>query len=143
MFIGTTEAAFLLGISAVRVRQLLQQGRIEGAVKVGRRWRIPLINDMPRIITIDWGPAPTWRKKQQEVPTIIHVFKQVISSNERQGESIPPIIVRQGTWVKHCHEVDIHGPSRIVYRPHQKTSHRAKVWIEVEPTIRVVTKNFN
>jgi hypothetical protein len=142
MFVGTTEAAFLLGISAVRVRQLLQQGRVEGAVKIGRCWRIPLINDMPKIIEADWGPPPTWRKRQQEVPTIIHVFKQVIGSNQRKGENIPPIIVRRGSRVTHCHEVDIHGPSRMVYRPHQKTSHDAKVWLEVEQDIRVDTKNF-
>jgi excisionase family DNA binding protein len=42
--IGTTEAAFLLGICCHRVRQLLQAGRIIGAVKVGRFWRIPLFN---------------------------------------------------------------------------------------------------
>jgi|GEM_PF-3136534 len=47
--IGTTEAAFLLNISAVRLRQLLQQGRVIGAYKQGRRWVIPLTKGMPKI----------------------------------------------------------------------------------------------
>ncbi|WP_287280130.1 MULTISPECIES: helix-turn-helix domain-containing protein [unclassified Okeania] len=43
MFVGTTEAASLLSISAQRVRVLLQEGRIQGARKInGRTWVIPL-----------------------------------------------------------------------------------------------------
>ncbi|NEP36908.1 MULTISPECIES: helix-turn-helix domain-containing protein, partial [unclassified Moorena] len=40
--VGTTQAAFLLGICVQRVRQLLKNGRIKGAQKVGRFWQIPL-----------------------------------------------------------------------------------------------------
>jgi excisionase family DNA binding protein len=47
MFVGTNEAAYLLGISCPRVRQLLQEGRIKGSQKVGRVWKIPLFNGMP------------------------------------------------------------------------------------------------
>ena len=40
--VGTTEAAFLLNISVSRVKVLLQQNRVRGAVKEGRVWKIPL-----------------------------------------------------------------------------------------------------
>ncbi len=41
VFVGTIEAAHLLGICHQRVRQLLKAGRIKGAEKVGRFWQIP------------------------------------------------------------------------------------------------------
>lgn len=40
--VGTTEAAFLLGISVSRLRVLLQENRIIKARKIGRVWAIPL-----------------------------------------------------------------------------------------------------
>ena len=40
---ATTErAAEERGVSPRRMRQLLQEGRIEGAVRIGRQWCIPL-----------------------------------------------------------------------------------------------------
>jgi len=41
MIVGTTQAASLLDISCQRLRQLLKQGRVRGAEKVGRSWQIP------------------------------------------------------------------------------------------------------
>ncbi|RQH43313.1 DNA-binding protein, partial [Okeania hirsuta] len=62
MFVGTTEAASLLSISAQRVRVLLQEGRIQGARKInGRTWVIPLYKGMPRIAGRSRGPKPRWR----------------------------------------------------------------------------------
>ena len=40
--ISTEEAAKHLGISARRIRTLLQQGRVRGATKIGRQWLIPV-----------------------------------------------------------------------------------------------------
>ena len=39
--ISTANAAVQLGVSPRRVRTLLEQGRIEGAVKVGGTWMVP------------------------------------------------------------------------------------------------------
>lgn len=50
-FIGTTKAAYLLGICHQRVRQLLSEGRIKEAAKVGRFWQIPLFKGMPQVIS--------------------------------------------------------------------------------------------
>ena len=39
--IGTRDAAELLGVSQRRVRVLCEQGRIKGAVRIGRSWAVP------------------------------------------------------------------------------------------------------
>lgn len=41
-FVSTQQAAELLGIHESRVRALAAEGRIRGALKVGRAWIIPL-----------------------------------------------------------------------------------------------------
>lgn len=55
-FMTTKEAVEKWNISERRIRQLLQDGRIEGAVKVGNSWNIPIDADKPvdkRIIKAD------------------------------------------------------------------------------------------
>lgn len=55
-FMTTKEAVEKWSISERRIRQLLQDGRIEGAVKVGNSWNIPIDADKPvdkRIIKPD------------------------------------------------------------------------------------------
>lgn len=55
-FMTTKEAVEKWNISERRIRQLLQDGRIEGAVKVGNSWNIPIDSDKPvdkRIIKPD------------------------------------------------------------------------------------------
>ena len=55
-FMTTKEAVEKWNISERRIRQLLQDGRIEGAVKVGNSWNIPFDADKPvdkRIIKPD------------------------------------------------------------------------------------------
>ena len=55
-FMTAKEAVEKWNISERRIRQLLQDGRIEGAVKVGNSWNIPIDADKPvdkRIIKPD------------------------------------------------------------------------------------------
>lgn len=55
-FMTTKEAVEKWNISERRIRQLLQDGRIEGAVKVGNSWNIPIDAEKPvdkRIIKAD------------------------------------------------------------------------------------------
>ena len=55
-FMTTKEAVEKWNISERRIRQLLADGRIEGAVKVGNSWNIPVYADKPvdkRIIKLD------------------------------------------------------------------------------------------
>ena len=61
MYVHTTKAASLLGISPRRLRQLLQQGRVKGAYKSGKFWLIALYNGLPHITKGKRGKAGTWK----------------------------------------------------------------------------------
>ncbi|MEB3182365.1 MAG: hypothetical protein VKL59_25515, partial [Nostocaceae cyanobacterium] len=134
----------LLDISCQRLRQLLKQGRVRGAEKVGRSWQIPLFNGMPRIKKLKKkkGPASTWRKQLPNSEKILHVNQNQLKHNRKYKTTDPVIILRQGTRTTYCHEADINGPCRLVYRPQQALKCGATLWIEVEPNVDVITKNF-
>jgi hypothetical protein len=59
--VSTSEAASLLDISVSRVKVLLQQNRIKGAIKQGRVWKIPLYRGMPQVQTKSRGLKGTWK----------------------------------------------------------------------------------
>jgi excisionase family DNA binding protein len=44
-----SEAVEMLGVNQQYVRRVLQQGRVSGAVKIGRDWLIPVINGQIKI----------------------------------------------------------------------------------------------
>ncbi|MBW4508360.1 MAG: DNA-binding protein [Scytonematopsis contorta HA4267-MV1] len=142
MFVGTTEAACLLCISCQRIRQLLKDGRIRGAKKVGRFWQIPLFSGIPQIIEGTRGPQGNWRKRLQCSPTKIHVNRHKFDSNQRQKENEPMLVVHKGKKSQYCHEVEIFGPCKLVYRPHSPLNSGAKLWIEVDQEIQITTKTF-
>lgn len=49
------------------------------------------------------------------VETFIHVNQHKIRSNLKHGTNEPVIAIRQGKIVEYCHEVEIMGPSKVVY----------------------------
>jgi hypothetical protein len=114
-----------------------------GAVKVGRFWRIPLFDGMPKIIAGRRGPKGKWKKRPQKKVTYIHVRRQILARNKKYGTIDPGVLVRRGNLVTYCHEIDIVGPSRIVYQPNRPLNCGATVWIEVEPTVKLIAKTFN
>ncbi|MEB3342374.1 DNA-binding protein [Okeania sp.] len=144
--VGTTEAAFLLNISARRLGSLLRQGRVIGAKKVKRFWLIPLNNKgMPEIIPGSRGPEGTWNKGQRTGNTFIHVLRREIDYNRDHGTSLPAISVKQGNRNDSCHAVEILGNCKIVYRPHKPNKSQAggaRLWIEVEPYVKIIRKIF-
>lgn len=144
MEIGATEAASLLGVTPTRVRQFLKQGRIEGAEKINGRWVIPLYNGMPKITQGTRGPEGTWRKRPRRAETFIHVDQKALRQNKKNGTALPVVLVKQGPRkTERCHEVEILGPSRLVYRPNQPKHCGACLWIEIDPTVQIVTKLFS
>lgn len=140
--IDTTQAAYLLGICPQRVRQLLKEGRIQGAEKVGRFWRIPLYNGMPKIVPGSRGPQGSWRKQPSKSLTHIYLNEEVLQKNQQNHTTDPVITVKRGNRDINCHYVEISGPSRLVYRPESPKNGGATLWIEVEPNVEVVTKVF-
>ena len=140
--IGTTEAAHYLGISTVRLRILLQQGRVKGAEKQGRAWIIPLFNGMPVIEERGKGPKGTWYKRPRQVETCILVNRQTIGKNAKEGQNEPPIVVKEGKNQHECHELEINGSCRIVYTPHETGPCGARLWIEAAAHVPLVRKIF-
>lgn len=66
----------------------------------------------------------------------IHVNSHRIRANAKNGTDDPVVTVRQGSRIiGYAHEVTIHGPSAVVYRPDKPLSCGAKVWIETESEV--------
>lgn len=70
--------------------------------------------------------------------TIIHVNQHVIRSNHKTGNRGPVLSVKQGKKNTYAHEVEILGPSCVVYSPDKPLSCGARVWIET--TSEVIIK---
>ena len=70
--------------------------------------------------------------------TIIHVNQHVIKRNSKTGEREPTLTVKQGRKNTYASEVEIHGPSKVVYSPDKPLSCGAKVWIETESEVEFI-----
>ena len=69
--------------------------------------------------------------------TYIHVNQHVIRSNKKNNENKPVITVKQGSKNTYCHEVQVNGPSKVIYGGNEKPllSCGARVVIETEASI--------
>lgn len=72
--------------------------------------------------------------------TYIHVNQHVIRANKKNGDSDPVITVKQGGKNTYCHEVAIHGPSRVIYGGNGKPllNCGARVVVETESEVEIV-----
>ena len=70
----------------------------------------------------------------------IHVNQHVIRANKKHGTNDPVITIKQGSKNTYCHEVDIKGPSKIIYGGNEKPilSCGARVVIETEEDVEIV-----
>ena len=48
-------------------------------------------------------------------PTRIHVNQHHIRSNKQKGTNLPVITIKEGRTNTYCNEVEILGPSKIIY----------------------------
>lgn len=71
--------------------------------------------------------------------TIIHVNQHVIKSNRKNSVQEPVLTIKTYKDNKYAHEVEILGPSKIVYSPDKPLSCGAHVWIETNSKV-VITK---
>lgn len=67
--------------------------------------------------------------------TIIHVNQHVIKANAKNAENNPTLTVKTYKSNLYAHEVEILGPSRVVYSPDKPLQCGAKVWIETEAEV--------
>lgn len=71
--------------------------------------------------------------------TIIHVNQHVIKSNRKTGATDPVLTVKTYKSNTYAHEVEILGPSKVVYSPDKPLSCGAHVWIETQAEVKVVS----
>ena len=69
---------------------------------------------------------------------IIHINRNIIQKNAKRGETNPVCRVEENGIVTYCMEVDIKGPSRMVYRPDKPRPCGAKLWIETDSDIELI-----
>ena len=72
--------------------------------------------------------------------TYIHVNQHKIRANKKHGTNEPVITVKKGRENTYCHEVEVLGPSTIMYGGNDKPllSCGARVVIETESDIRII-----
>ena len=71
--------------------------------------------------------------------TIVHVNQHVIRSNTKNGTDELVLTVKRGRSNEYAHEVEITGPSRIVYSAQKPLSCGARVSIETENDV-IITR---
>lgn len=69
---------------------------------------------------------------------IIHINRNIIQRNSKRDEQEPVCRVEENGIVTYCMEVDIKGPSRMVYRPDKPRPCGAKLWIETNADIELI-----
>lgn len=72
--------------------------------------------------------------------TIIHVNQHVIKRNSKTGSREPVLTVKRGRVNRYAHAVEIPGPSRVVYSPDKPLKCGARVWIETEGEVVILTE---
>lgn len=70
-------------------------------------------------------------------PAIIHVNRQHIAMNAKDGGNRPVYTVKIAGQTRYAREVEIHGPSRLVYSGEQLRC-GARAWIETSAHINLI-----
>ena len=67
----------------------------------------------------------------------IHVNMHKVRANKKHGTNEPVLTIKEGKSNTYCHEVDILGPSKLVYRPDKPLSCGAREWIETDAALEI------
>jgi hypothetical protein len=70
--------------------------------------------------------------------TRIHVNQLIIRANRKNGTNDPVVSVKRGRSNNYAHEVEIDGPSRVIYRPEKPLACGARCWVETEGDVRII-----
>lgn len=70
--------------------------------------------------------------------TIVHVNQHVIKANRKNGEINPVLTIKTYKSNTYANEIEIKGPSKIVYNPDKPLSCGAHVWIETHADVVVI-----
>ena len=69
--------------------------------------------------------------------TRIHVNQHKIRSNKKHNLNEPVITVKSSKSNNYAHEVEIKGPSKVIYSPDKPLSCGARVWIETNSDVKI------
>jgi hypothetical protein len=65
----------------------------------------------------------------------IHINQHNIKANRKHGSNLPVITVKTYKTNDYAHEVEIKGPSKVIYSPHKPLPCGAHVWIETDADV--------
>jgi len=68
----------------------------------------------------------------------IHINQHIIKANKKDGGNRPVITVKTYKSNDYAHEVEIQGPSKLIYRPNNPLSCGARVFISTECSVKVI-----
>ena len=71
--------------------------------------------------------------------TIVHVNQHVIKKNLKTGDRKLVLTVKTYKSNQYAHEVSIKGDSKVVYSPDKPLSCGARVWIETQSPVEIVS----
>jgi hypothetical protein len=61
----------------------------------------------------------------------------IIRKNNKTGERNPVLTVKTSKSNQYAHEVEIDGPSKVIYSPDKPLSCGARVWIETDSEVEL------
>ena len=67
----------------------------------------------------------------------IHVNMHIIRKNNKTGERNPVLTVKTSKSNQYAHEVQIDGPSKVIYSPDKPLSCGARVWIGTDSEVKL------
>lgn len=71
--------------------------------------------------------------------TIVHVNQHKIKANRKNGTRLPPLTVKTYKSTTEANEVNILGPVKVVYSPDKPLSCGARVWIETNSHVEILS----
>ncbi len=69
----------------------------------------------------------------------IHINQHILKHNYKTGERQPVITCKTYKTNEYAHEVEIEGPSKVVYSPDKPLPCGARVWVETTAPVRLLT----
>jgi hypothetical protein len=75
--------------------------------------------------------------KEKGLKKRIHVNMHHIRHNKKHGTNKPVITVKTSKSNDYGHEVEILGPSKVIYSPNKPLSCGARVWIETKAEVNI------
>jgi hypothetical protein len=69
--------------------------------------------------------------------SIIHVNRQFIAMNAKDGKNRPVYTIKRGSKVIYAKEIEILGPSKMVYNGIQLAC-GARAWLETESELNII-----